>query len=106
MNTAIAITAIIAVLLATTTITAAIKDVAKAKHGVPTPSVARCTVEQCTAGGTLADPGGNWSRDDKGRHFCPAHPAATSCRICGRDKGTNRIICGPCARDDSKENDA
>lgn len=32
MNTAIAITAIIAALLAVTTITAAVKDIAKAKH--------------------------------------------------------------------------
>lgn len=108
MNTAITITAIIAALLLANSIVVAMRDVAEAKHqNSTTPhAVARCTVEQCTTTGTLANPGGNWSRDAKGRHFCPAHPAATSCRICGRNKGDNLIICGPCARDDSKENEA
>ena len=106
MNTAIAITAIIAALLLANSIVTSIRDVAKAKHSGATPSVAHCTVEQCTTTGTLANPGGNWSRDAQDRHFCPAHPAATSCRICGRDKGSNTIICGPCARGENKESSA
>jgi hypothetical protein len=103
--TAIAITAIIAALLLANSIVTAIRDVAQAKHN-GAPAAARCTVDRCDMTGTLDEPGGNWSRDGCGHHFCPAHPAATSCRICGRDKGTNRIICGPCARDDSKEQEA
>ncbi|MFD9248532.1 hypothetical protein [Streptomyces bottropensis] len=104
--TAVYIAAIIAAALVINSIVVAMRDVAKTKHTAVTPSVARCTVEQCTATGTLANPGGDWTRDAKGRHFCPAHPAATSCRICGLDKGTNLIICGPCARDDNKETKA
>jgi hypothetical protein len=106
VNTAIAITAIIAAVALLNSGITALRDVAKAKHGTLTPSVAHCTVEQCTVTGTLANPGGNWSRDGKGRHFCPAHPVAISCRICGHDKGTNTIICGPCARGENKENQA
>jgi hypothetical protein len=107
VNTAIAITAIIAALLLANSIVVAMRDVAKAKHQAATgPAVAHCTVDRCTTTGTLANPGGDWTRDAKGRHFCPAHPAATSCRICGRDKGTNLIICGPCAGASSKEQQA
>lgn len=107
--TAVYITAIIVVAIVTIGISNAVRDVALAKYRPATtdaPATARCTVEQCTATGTLANPGGDWTRDAKGRHFCPAHPAATSCRICGHDKGTNLIICGPCARDDNKETKA
>lgn len=106
MNTAIAITAIIAAFILGCVIVTATRDIALAKRQAATPGVAHCTVEHCTTTGTLANPGGNWTRDDKGRHFCPTHPAATSCRICGRDKGTNTIICVPCARGDNKENSA
>ena len=106
MNTAIAITAIIAALLLANSIVTAIRDVAQAKHDSRGPGVAHCTVEQCTTTGTLASPGGDWTRDQRGRHFCPAHPAATSCRICGRSKGVNLMICAACARNDSKEQEA
>ncbi|MFJ8995622.1 hypothetical protein ACIRQH_35105 [Streptomyces sp. NPDC102279] len=107
MNPVIAVTAIIAAMILGNVIVYAVRDVAKAKHrATPAPSVARCTVEDCTNTGTLADPGGDWSRDSKGHHFCPAHPATTSCRICGGDKGSNRIICAACARTDSKEQQA
>jgi hypothetical protein len=105
VNTAIAITAIIAAVVVINIIATTLRDT-RTKTGGYIPAIAHCTVDQCTTTGTLANPGGNWTRDDQGRHFCPAHPAATSCRICGRDKGTNRIICGPCARDDSKESTA
>jgi len=110
VNTAIAITAIIATMVVIVLVTAlvlAARDATRAEHQSAAPNcVAHCTVEQCTVTGTLANPGGDWSRDDKGRHFCPAHPAATSCRICGRDKGNNLIICAACASDKNKENEA
>ena len=106
MNTAIAITLIVAAALLINSAIVAARDVTKAKHQNAAPSVAHCTVERCTTTGTLASPGGNWTRDERGRHFCPAHPAATSCRVCGRDKGTNQIICGPCARGENKETTA
>lgn len=104
--TTVYMTAIIAAALTASSIVTAMRDVAKTKHGGHLPAVAHCTVEQCDTTGTLTNPGGNWTRDTTGRHFCPAHPAATSCRICGHDKGTNRIICGPCARNENKENSA
>ncbi|MEU3281572.1 hypothetical protein [Streptomyces antibioticus] len=104
--TAVYITAIICCLLLALSIVTALRDTTKAKIGRHLPAVAHCTVERCDTAGTLANPHGNWTRDTAGRHFCPAHPAAISCRICGRDKGTNRIICGPCARDENKENSA
>ncbi|WP_326779748.1 hypothetical protein OG481_02300 [Streptomyces longwoodensis] len=103
MNTAVTITAITAALILGLTIVTATRDVAQTKHGATATAVAHCTVEQCTTTGTLANPGGDWTRDQKGRHFCPNHPAAISCRICGGDKGTNLVICGPCARSTSKE---
>lgn len=52
----------------------------------------RCTVQLCTT--TQAD---LWERDVIGRPFCPNHPVATACRKCGRDKGSNRVLCRPCA---------
>lgn len=103
MNTPVTITVIVAALLLALSIVTAIRDTAQAKSGGRLPAVAHCTVEQCSATGTLTNAGGDWTRDSQGRHFCPAHPAVTSCRICGHDKGANRIICGPCARDESKE---
>lgn len=104
--TAVYITAIIAAVAVINIIATSVRDITTGKHAGTPPSVAHCTVERCTTTGTLADPGGDWTRDDKGRHFCPAHPAATTCRICGNDKGTNLIICGPCARGENKENSA
>jgi len=101
VNTAIAITAIIATMVVIVLVTAlflAARDTTRTKHqSTASSDVAQCTVEQCTTTGTLANPGGDWTRDDKGRRYCPAHPAATSCRICGRNKGSNRLICRPCA---------
>ena len=61
-------------------------------------AIARCTVEQCTTIATINQPGGTWTRAQYDRHYCPKHPADTSCRICGEDKGTNAIICADCAR--------
>ena len=61
-------------------------------------AIARCTVEQCTTIATINQPGGTWTRDEYDRHYCPQHPADTSCRICGEDKGGNSIICAACAR--------
>lgn len=97
MNTAIAITAIIAAVVVINIIVTAVRDSTQAKHKEAAPTVARCTVEQCAFAATLADPGGDWTRDSRGRHFCPSHPATTSCWICGQDKGSNEAICRACA---------
>lgn len=56
-----------------------------------------CTVERCDARTWLSVPDATWTRDDLGRLFCPEHPPATSCRVCGNDKGRARIVCSNCS---------
>lgn len=55
-----------------------------------------CLIARCGATTPTDDPGPGWHLDDRHRLSCPEHPPATSCRICGQDKGSNRIVCVVC----------
>lgn len=57
-----------------------------------------CQIAVCTSVTDRSDPGPGWTRDGIGQLFCPAHPVATACRICGDDKGEGAALCGPCDR--------
>ncbi len=58
----------------------------------------RCTVQLCDAATTETHA---WETDVIGQPFCPHHPVATSCRMCGRNKHGNRVLCRPCAHGDT-----
>lgn len=66
----------------------------------PTPVAMVCTVEECPAYEPTPTAEAGWTGDAIGRLFCPRHPADKACRICGADKGDNRIICSSCASGD------
>lgn len=66
----------------------------------PVPTVMTCTVEMCPAYEATPTADAGWTVDTIGRLFCPSHPVDKACRICGADKGNNRIICSACATGD------
>jgi hypothetical protein len=69
----------------------------------PPPESAPCSVESCPKATPFGVPAPGWTQDTIGRAFCPTHPVDTACRICGRDKGGNRILCRGCATGEEPE---
>ncbi|MFD7855125.1 hypothetical protein ACFV6B_12690 [Streptomyces microflavus] len=57
-----------------------------------------CQVDDCARRTPVRRLAAGWSLDSRGRPFCPEHPVESACRICGRDKGENKVICSACIR--------
>lgn len=57
----------------------------------------KCAVLRCNWSTPLnqTQPKG-WTYDSDRIPFCPQHPAQTSCRNCGHDKGDGHLLCATC----------